>query len=214
MKKLILLQITLLLFSCVKAQSITCSDFTITDFGPNPWDSTQYVISIQFSGGPFDQINYPLISAVIDSNGDTVATGGLFFFGQLGGTTQDYPVTPSGNMNLTQFSVVFSYGTFNGTNDTCILFYPDALSSVHESISEESAFSIGPNPAADRITLLSKISALGAGYLIYDYAGKKMLEGFVRSLNEEIDLSSLTNGVYQIVFTDQTSKSIRFIKNQ
>ncbi|MFM7218245.1 MAG: T9SS type A sorting domain-containing protein [Bacteroidota bacterium] len=214
MKKLILLLLISFLSIRTIGQPITCSNFTITDFGPNPWDSTQYVIGIQFNGGPFDQINYPYIQAVIDSSGDTVATGGLFFFGQLGGTIQDYPVTPTGNMNLTQFTAVFSYGNVSGTDDTCMLSYPATISAVHESVPKEEVLSVWPNPASEKINLHTNSSSLGAEYTIYGSSGKKVKAGTLQTENEEIDLTGLTSGMYQLVVGEDRSATIRFMKNR
>jgi hypothetical protein len=34
---------------------------------------------MQFSGGPFQFVNYPNVSAVLDCNGDTIANGKVFW---------------------------------------------------------------------------------------------------------------------------------------
>jgi hypothetical protein len=75
------------------AQSINCDLFTVSSIAPDEFDVNNTLINIQMSGDGSDFANYPLVASVTDCNGDTVATGAMFFFGQIGGTEQSYPVT-------------------------------------------------------------------------------------------------------------------------
>jgi len=105
------------------AQTINCDWFTVTGLAPDTLNVNSTLINIQMVGGFSDFINYPVISSVTDYTGDTVATGGLWFFGQMGGTTQGYPVSQLENDVCLPLTIEFVYGNESFENDTCLLTF-------------------------------------------------------------------------------------------
>ncbi|MFL9845476.1 M43 family zinc metalloprotease [Flavobacterium rhizosphaerae] len=71
-----------------------------------------------------------------------------------------------------------------------------------------------PNPASNLITVdISKNVALPQGYTIYNNLGQVMDKGGVTAYNQQIDISSYSNGVYFINFATATgTKTLQFIK--
>jgi hypothetical protein len=106
-------------------------------------------VTIFFEGEHDDFINYPYVSAVVDANGDTVATGIVDFFGQIGNTSQDYNInTTLGSIPDTfTASVHFYYDT-----SYCILPYPCTSTGIDEDFGE-AIHAIYPNPASSVVTL-------------------------------------------------------------
>ena len=123
-KTLIIIVFILLNYcSTLFAQSVNCSDFSVIGVNPDTLNPNGYIVSIQFNATSNVFINYHQVSAVLDCNGDTVATGGLSFFGQFGQTTNDYPVTVSGSLACEPLNVVFVYSEDNFNDDTCLLTF-------------------------------------------------------------------------------------------
>jgi hypothetical protein len=79
------------------SQTISCSNFSITGIYPDTINPNDYQISLNFNANQSEFVAYPHFSAVLNCNGYTLATGDLFYFGQLGQTVQDYPVTITSN---------------------------------------------------------------------------------------------------------------------
>jgi len=143
-------------------------------------------------------VNYPHVSSLINSFGDTIASGSLFWFGQIGGTTQDYPVTllPSAicTPNFLGYSAVFVFD-----NDTCTLNFPCTTSITEESASN-SNIKLFPNPASDFLTIQPPIdfTETPAIFTLYDQTGR-----VVRSLettSNTINISDLPNGFYTVKY--------------
>ncbi|MGB4850576.1 MAG: hypothetical protein WBP41_21800, partial [Saprospiraceae bacterium] len=86
--KIHLLSIIILnLFSfSANAQEIACDAFCLTDVRMDTSAPNLMNVTLLFSGGNNDFINYPWIAEVIDEQGDTVGVGTLNFFGQFGNT--------------------------------------------------------------------------------------------------------------------------------
>jgi hypothetical protein len=177
------------------AQSISCTDFSVLEIGPNQFDSTVYDVSIQFSAPSTMHVNYPYVSAVLNCNGDTVATGGMSSFAHLGQTTNDYMVTLSGSLTCEPLTVVFVYGNDSFDVDTCILSYGNTAGLSNTSETAD-AFSLFPNPVKSQVNIQTGISQLGTDYFVYDQTGKLMLTGRVDSENTLVDMSKLSQGIY------------------
>lgn len=196
MKSVLFTVFTLLGFTCtVMAQSISCSDFSILGISPNPFDSTIHNVSIQFSAPSTSFINYPHVSAVLDCNGDTVATGGMSFFGQMGQTTNDYPVIVSGSLACEPLTVVFVYGANSFGSDTCSVNV-GATAGLSKTAESADAFSLFPNPIKSHVTIQSDQSQLGANYWVYDQTGKLVLTGKIESENTHVDMRKVSRGIY------------------
>lgn len=195
-------------FSSAHAQSISCSAFSITNAFPDTTNPGDYQFSIQFIGNPNDFANAPYVSVVRDCNGDTIATGTLFYFGQLGATTQDYPVTLTGNGSVTCYPLTASF--IINFADTCqLVFNPTG---IHESPTNAQNISIYPNPTANHIQVacLSPMNSLP--FRIYDIAGKMVKAGVLRH-EEPIAIDEFTNGIYFLKLEDGTNHLFQVIKD-
>ena len=209
--KFLLTTIALLGFSIISsAQSIVCGAFSITAITADNTDPNLYNISLQSNTDANYFINYPYISDVLDCNGDTVATGSIFYFGQLGQTTQDYPVTVSGSLTCQPLTAVFVFGDDFGNIDTCLLTI-DFFSLIAEKNSK-STISIYPNPAEDQVTIQSDINLIGSNYIIYNNAGKEITFGKISSENAAINLSNLANEIYLLIIGEDYNQSFKLIK--
>lgn len=166
--------------------------------------------SVEFSAPDTVFVNYPYISAVLDCNGDTVATGSFNFFGQLGQSTFEYPVTVTGSLACQPLSIVFIYANDFLENDTCSL----ALNSVGliNSLEKEETFSIFPNPVSNSLTIQNNQNQFVTNYFIFEHSGRKILEGTIDSETATINLNNLPAGVYFISLGENLSQTLKFIK--
>lgn len=212
MKSLLLTVFTTISFSCTfMAQSISCSNFSVLGIGPNPFDSTVHNVSIQFSAPSTMHVNYPYVSAVLDCNGDTVATGGMSFFAQIGQTTNDYMVTLSGSLACEPLTIVFVYSTDSFDVDTCLLSFGTTAGLFNASETTD-AFSLFPNPIKSQVTIQTGISNLGANYFVYDHTGKLMLTGRIDSENTPVDMSNLSRGIYLFRVGSDLKQTFKAVK--
>jgi hypothetical protein len=210
-KSFFLAVISMLGFSfATMAQSVSCSDFTVTGFSMDSLDSTKYNFSIEFSAPDTTFVNYPYISAVLDCNGDTVATGSFNFFGQVGQSTFEYPVTVSGSLACQPLSIVFIYANDFLENDTCSL----ALNSVGliNSLEKEEVLSIFPNPVINNLTIQNNQNQFVTNYIILEHSGRKILEGTIDAETSTIDLHNLPAGVYFMSLGENLILTVKFMK--
>ncbi len=190
--------ILLMCSTCLmNAQSFNCDQFTINGISPNPANSNEHVINIQFNGNASDFIGYPYVSALFGANGDTIGTGNMFYFGQLGGTSQDYPVVLEANAVTSQFTAMFIF--LNGNvEDTCYLSFP-STANLSESMQNTELFSIWPNPVENVLTIHCKQPQIDTTYFIYDATGRKLMTGPMNCGTTLVDLSNLAPGSYYLV---------------
>ncbi len=211
MHRILFLLITIL-FTCINiptnAQSIIpCSAYCVTNI---QLDSLgEMVVDIHFTGTASEFVSYPFVSTVIDINGDTVGQGGsLFYFGQIGGTTQTYPL-PSLITDIPsnfQANVVFI-----NTDTTCVLSYPCVTTGIENQ--SESFTELFPNPCSDWINIQLATSAYPINYIILTVDGKKMMQGKNISNQSPIDVRQLPEGIYiiQILTSDDRRIEKKFI---
>lgn len=199
-------------FSCTfMAQSVSCADFSVLGIAPNPFDSSAYDVSIQFSAPSTAHVNYPYVSAVLDCNGDTVATGGMSFFAQIGQSTNDYMVTLSGSLACEPLTVVFLYSTDSFDVDTCLLSF-GMTAGLSDKSETTDAFSLFPNPLKSQVTIQTGISQLGTDYFVYDHTGKLMLTGKIDSENTLVDMNELSRGIYLVRVGSDLKQSFKAVK--
>ena len=211
-KTLIIIVFILLNYcSTLLAQSVNCSDFSVIGVNPDTLNPNGYIVSIQFNATSNVFINYPQVSAVLDCNGDTVATGGLSFFGQFGQTTNDYPVTGSGSLACEPLNVVFVYSEDNFNDDTCLLTFgePSGISNTSQIVGK---FSIFPNPSINQVIIQTNLSQIGTSYLVYDHTGKLMLTGKLFSESTSVDMSNFYNGMYFFKIGDNLEEIFKVVK--
>jgi hypothetical protein len=193
------------------SQTFFCSAFSITNVYPDSLNPGDYQLSIQCIAGPNEFVSYPFVPSVLDCNGDTVATGGLFYFGQLGQTTQDYPVTLTGNGDINCYpltaSFVINYDP--GFTDTCQLTY--GASGLDQQLNNNQSIRVSPNPASNLITLSASQNFIGKAYAICDALGKPVLTGTISSESIPVDVSKLASGMYLIKVEENVVNTDRLI---
>ncbi|MFM2207149.1 MAG: hypothetical protein RL213_1124 [Bacteroidota bacterium] len=194
------------------AQTFFCSAFSVTNVYPDTITAGDYWISIQCIAGPNEFVSYPIVSTVVDGNGDTVATGGLFYFGQFGQTTQDYPVTLTGNGSLTGYPLT-AYFIINydpGFTDTCQLNY--GTSGLIPTPASTEKINLYPNPARHTINVSVDESMVGAAYHIRDLTGRTVLQGELPASSSAIALDDLCAGTYSISVGERLKRPFLIVK--
>ena len=184
----------------VKSQSINCNSFCVTGIYN---DSVQTQVSIQMVDSGF--VNYPHVLAILDQNGDTISSGSLFYFGQIGETTQDYPTSWS-NTDWSSFTgtIVFVYD-----NDTCSLDFPcNSLNTASNLMT--GSYIIFPNPASD--FLLIKGGNYPINIMLYSIQGQQLKRMYIESESQMIQLNDLVSGTYYILTDTDVSQPYIFIK--
>lgn len=105
-----------------------------------------------------------------------------------------------------------SYG-FCGVEDTCLINLYSGISS--EAQDKDLSVTIYPNPFDERITVaLSKYNG-EAELSVYDLLGKEVYQRQITSIESQLDLSKLKNGVYflRILWEDGVVINRKIIKN-
>lgn len=207
--RIILSCISIITSISLSAQSITCDSLSIQGIEADTTNSNNSIVQIEMAGTASDFINYPYIAAIWDCNGDTVATGGLFYFGQLGQTVQGYPVTslPSDVCYPLSIQFVYGYGEIFPSNDTCLFSYGDeTLDASEQTLFDWTLF---PNPADNEIRFSSNQTLVGEAYSIYDITGNSVQSGLIQSIHPTIRVDELAVGMY---FLRIKGRSLPFIK--
>ncbi|MFM7902834.1 MAG: T9SS type A sorting domain-containing protein, partial [Bacteroidota bacterium] len=134
----------------------------------------------------------------INSFGDTIASGNLYWFGQIGGTTIDYPVTllPTAicTPNFLGYSAVFVFD-----DDTCTLTFP-CTTSITEESENNSNITLFPNPASDNITIQSPTDFTETPAIITLYDQKGRVVKSLETTSNTINISDLPNGFYTVKY--------------
>jgi hypothetical protein len=208
MKNLAIVLFVLILGTTITfSQTIPCSNFAITGSYPDTLNPNDYQITINFNAGQNDFVDYPHVSAVLDCNGDTVATGGLIYFGQLGQTTQDYPVTIIDTTTWCEpLTAVFIYGSGSLSQvDTCLL--PFQLASIIDFLEVQNTL-IYPNPATDLLTIDVTPALVEQSFSLVDHLGKVVRKGNLENLNNEVVIQGIESGIYTVFIGSQLAQKI------
>ncbi len=211
--KSFILTVFIILNSCSTfwGQLANCSDFSVIEVNPDTLNPNEYSVSIQFNAAESVFINYPFVAAVLDCNGDTVATGDIFVFGQVGQSTLAYPITMSGSLACEPLTIAFVYGDENLNNDTCLLVFGENTASAQLS-QRLDKISIYPNPAVDQVQIQTKLSQVGNSFFVYDFTGKLMLTGKLMSESTSVDMSSFSKGMYLIKIGNNLGNVFKVVK--
>jgi hypothetical protein len=202
--KLVTIFILYLVSIGVNAQEITCNSFCLTDVRMDTSSPNLMYVSLFFTGGNNDFINYPWIAEVINDQGDTVGVGTWNFFGQFGNTSNDYPVmvefdTIPGNFNST---MVFHYDT-----SVCLLTFPCSMTGIEDHF-ENHQLSIYPNPFSKETTLHSE-RAKDFTINIFDPWGH-LVKHFDSMLGSDIKFNR--DGLFAGIYFAQFSEGKRMIE--
>lgn len=172
-------------------------------------NANMYQVSIQAGGDPAQIIGYPYIETVLDCNGDTVASGGLFWFGQIGQTTQDYPITLSGSLNCTPLTFIFHYLDAVGNPVYCpLVFGTTGLQGNAEGDGQIVTF---PNPSTGTVFIQSDKVCAGAVYTVYDCSSRLISRGTLDRLSTGIDFNHLPSGVYIMHIDADKRETVRLV---
>jgi hypothetical protein len=196
----------LLLFSFSGwAQTVvfTCSDISIASVTANEFDSTTTLINIQLEGSSADFMNYPMVTSVTDCNGNVIATGNLFYFGQFGQSVQGYPVSLINGPICYPITAQFIFGDMNLVNDTCQLTYAGPVSEIGEN--ESNAINAFYNSSLKEIQITSN-NMNGTPYQLYNSTGQLVKSGACFSTVSRISMEGYSNGIYIL----QMGKEQRF----
>lgn len=209
MKKLAIVFSLVIGTTSTYAQTIPCSNFTITGAYPDTLNPNDYQISINFNAGFNEIVNYPYISAILDCNGDTIAIGGLFYFAQLGQTTQDYPVTLVDTSSWCDpLTAVFIYGSSPlNEEDTCLFTFQTASTTSVSEVEQNQVF-FYPNPVNDKFTISVNPALIGESFRIIDELGKVVKMGELNALKTEVLMSGIESGIYSVIIGLQLAEKI------
>jgi hypothetical protein len=144
MKKIWLVLVVLLSGNLMNGQSsFTCDQWAVQQVQADTVNGN-WEVTILFEADSNDFTNYPYVALMIASSGDTVAQGGLEYFGQFGQTTNIYHPNGLAFTNSFVGEIYFVYD-----NDTCIINY-DGIQDVSdlENFYEVVAY---PNPAKELV---------------------------------------------------------------
>jgi hypothetical protein len=144
MKKIGLATLLLLSGKLMMGQSaFTCDQFVVQQVQADSVNGN-WEVTISFEADANAFINYPYVALMITSSGDTVAQGGLEYFGQMGQTDNIYH--PNGILWSNSFvgDIYFVYDS-----DTCIFNF-DGIQEVSDLADNHSLISY-PNPAKELV---------------------------------------------------------------
>ena len=188
-----------------------CSLFSILGVESDTLNSEFTLLNIAMGGEPFDQVNYPHISVLTDCDGDTVATGSIFFFGQLGQTEQGYPVTAFGMDVCFPLTAEFVFGDMSFEDDTCYFTLDGPVSAAGKM--RDSELKLFPVPALNELKLTLSQSFIGSSFQVFDAMGKEYLNGIIMANTMSWDVSQWPNGVYVLAINGKDSRTLKWIKN-
>lgn len=177
-----------------------CGNFSLTTIYPDSLTLGNYWIGIAFTGSANQFISYPYVSSVLNCQGDTLATGDLFYFAQMGQTSQDYPVGATNAVWCEPLTIQFIYGDSLLVNDTCY-FTSNSASALENTIAEVP--SLYPNPTDGTLALKIPMSYLGGSYVLLDALGKTVKQGQCTVLDLTLQLSGQSKGLYRLYFPEK-----------
>lgn len=131
--------------------------------------------------------NQAYLSHYVNGSWDTHATGQATAEGNL------YTVTRTGVTSFSPFAV-FDSNTETGIND----------------IAAETTLQYFPNPATNQLNLIMADYTVAKRYRIYDITGALLLENAITDKTTNIDVSSLSNGVYTVSLSN--GQAFRFTR--
>lgn len=193
------------------SQSALCPYFSISSVFQDSINPSTYQISIEYTAADSNFASYTFVSSILDCNNDTVATGQSFWFGQLGQTTLDYPVTLTGNGDISCFplSVSFVYMNEIGEFDTCLYSY--SFGGI-DQFNDSREVNIFPNPTNDILTITVPFNQGLKDYVLVDQNGTIILHGTFQPNETQIDLGNFSKSIYFILLGGKAQWRYRVIK--
>ncbi len=196
----------------LEAQNITCANFSLLSSQQDTSNTNSYWFNVQNTAKASDMANYPYVSAVLDCNGDTVAKGNMYYFGQFGQTTQAYPVTltSKGNFNCYPQTILFVFNYNNGRKDTCKLSFNASSSNVFDV--NQKCISLSNNPAQSSVNILAHPDLIGEAYTVFNALGQLISRGILTAEISKLDMTSLSSGLYFLSLNKSPNHALKLIK--
>jgi hypothetical protein len=196
-----------LLASTLHSQSV-CEKLHVVNVSPDTSQSGEYVVSIAYKAGSNELLSNPRVINVIDCKGDTIATGEMFYFGQLGATTQAYPIklTTKDSMGCYPLTATFVANNTSGGSDTCKLVF--GTTGVEDDSNDKTnpphtlSIALYPNPATDELVIATPDYRTAQQFQIVDACGRICFEGTITSARTRIDTRFPAPGVYGLVINN------------
>ncbi len=120
-----------------------------------------------------------------------------------GATTQSFTPTANGNY------AVFLKTTTCVDTSACV---PITKIGIDNNLINQK-ISISPNPTNDFITIKSDLNLIGSKFNITDVAGRVVMNGVILHENQQVNLQSLSSGVYFLNIETQSGCTLRIHKN-
>lgn len=179
-------------------QTIPCDSMKVDSVWLVEAGINRIAVRMKMLGGNSDFINYPYFPYIFNQLGDTIARGEMFYFGQSGGTIQEYL-----NMTLLNELPPVIHLRFRFNSDSCDFTY--ALTSA-QGISEFRQPEIFPNPAGDEIHYQN--FRRDQAFRLINSAGRILLSGILTGGKGKLDFSEIPAGIYQMLFSNGTAARI------
>lgn len=182
--------IILLLFSWFSSasfaqDSIPCDSLRIDSVWLVQAGINRLMVKLHFSGNQNDIINMPYFPLVFNQFGDTIANGELFYFGQLGNSSQIYSTITM----LNELPPVM-YLRFRFNNDSCNFVFVTAGLTESQKAKVPGFY---PNPVKERIFLHNPAESVA--YEILDKLGRRLTSGIAEP-GGGIPATGLSPGFY------------------
>jgi hypothetical protein len=180
----------------LNAQNDTCAQFSVLSTSADTTNTNTLWYAVRYGAASNSFVSYPYIAFVLDCNGDTLSKGNMYYFGQIGQTTQAYPVTQTGkgNPNCYPHKIALVYNSGSGNFDTCN--YTFTSTSIANKSSSEQLIQCHTNPVQNALELTFKSIAIGDHIKIQNTLGQVVLKQMIHSLQQTFDISCLPKGVY------------------
>jgi len=121
----------------------------------------------------------------------------------IGETNQILTVTANGN-----YYVIVTVDTCESEPSNVISMISYGLATYDEA----NAIKLYPNPVKTEINVKADASLLGAEYAVYDYTGKIVLSGKIKSQSSIIEMGNLSAGIYLFRVGENMKQTFKVIK--
>lgn len=193
------------------------SSTTITTCNPYTWNGQTYNQSGSYTYTTQNAVGCDSVATLILTVNSAVATFNSANFTITASSGSSYQwvncpsYTPISGANSQVYSATAngSYAviiTNNGCTDTsnCINVSNIGLNEI-----ENLKFSAIPNPTFNEITLIIAEQFVGKTYCIRDFSGRIIMDGIINSKEQNIDLNSVSKGVYLLQVEGKTLKILK-----
>lgn len=202
MKKLLLvvgLLFVLCQSSSAQLSTLPCDSMQIDSVWLQQAGINRLMIRLKLPGNSGNFINYPFFSAVLNQFGDTIARGELFYFGQFGGSVQDYET-----LTLLNEAPAVMYLILRYESATCT--FPYFLSTAGSALQISGSLQLYPNPAEEEVYLSN--FPPGSSFFLYSSSGRQVAGGSLPSGQGRIPVQHLPQGLYRLLLSDGRSTAI------